>query len=144
MTTSDTQEAGKGAHTPTPEILLPTDEQGVFLVEDRAVTLAKKVLAERHKKDRETFPPETTREEIIAFALLKRTLTAVNSHSTLTEENARLLQENKAMKELLDKIARDLPQRGPNGFEDFSTAYSRIKHMARTAALTTTNDGGGK
>lgn len=33
----------------------------------------------------------------------------------------------------LEAIANDLPARGPNGFEDYSTAYSRLKQIAARA-----------
>lgn len=33
----------------------------------------------------------------------------------------------------LEAIARDMPFRGPNGFENYSAAYSRLKQMARNA-----------
>jgi hypothetical protein len=40
--------------------------------EQRAIDLAEKVIAERKVKNQQTCPPESTREEIIAAALLRQ------------------------------------------------------------------------
>lgn len=77
-----------------------------------------------------------------AHALENSTGAWSNWHQ-MNKERAFLLAEVKKLHEALRAIATDLPLRGPNGFEDFSSAYSRVKNIAK-ADLAEPKDNGGE
>jgi len=93
--------AGKGMHTPTPWKF--DDKLGC-----RSIKGAK---CYSHKQAQYLKVAYTVglADDAVDRANAQLIVTAVNSHSTLTEENARLLQENTAMREERAKVISVIP-----------------------------------